>query len=1205
MTTNVRLQNLRNCTVQICHVYTYAVVGAGTIISSDGKLITCAGVVRATDIELQTDTVSAVEPNVSTTEIPIYFPYVRYGEPKARFATILGSLPDGERDIVVLQLLGTPILLAPEQIAVLGKAEKSSGHWFSTYTFAPNERALPLVGNGHVSVVEASSDSRRVPAKNTLLQLYLSHSYSGVDGAAVLDVKRNLIVGVAVSAPDSAHHITAPRDNSTANLPDTAWATNAHIVSNAPWKLYVRDATVHQRSGIRPRINMSAAWAMAAERPGIALFGTPPLPPEWVGRETLIQSMNEDWARVEYRATSLVGPAGIGKSALARLWVSHVLADDSLPVPDGIFWWNFHTQSNIDAFFSALVAFLSGQRVYAHPHYASSTSVYVQTIGAMLAKGRYLFVLDGIDVLLTQSGDNYGLLNNTNLREFLEHIVLGKHMSFCLLTSRIPVLDLIDCASYVHREIGWFHAAESQSLLSQMGVWGEDTAIEHLATTCHHHPLMLCLAGAYLIEHYEGKANADTLDFSPALMAREAEDYRNLLDMQQTHLWDMMTCYDAYLSHEERTALVFLSLFRRPVHVQAIADLLRLDPDLIEQSSDIPNLFYRSLLILDDQSFEAVFNRLLAYRLLHYDTEECSFTLIPLVQQFYRACLAGEGPGAWWNLDTTQIQDLHERIEQYYLRAAENMGTTATLEYMLVLTEAVYHARCAGAYNEAWRIYWEQIARQHVFFIGKQLGAYQTALELLQGFFTNSDTTLAPLVTDPMHQKCFYEDIGLCLSHLERLDEAIAWYERIHAIAHEHAHWNEVLPSYNRLIATYVDLGMLDTAATAARQALELARQVGNERDEMLALAHQAWVAHIRGYCTMANATFCWAEVLERSVHPGTEFLYSLRGIWHAEHLQRTHSLAYARKVAEANLARSESGRWRDELSRCYRVLGDIEAEEGNAEKAYWYYNEAVETARDIPHGQNVLIEALLARSLWLIHTVVPKKEPEQELPDTFTKEHTTSPSQQTEKRKRVRIVQLDETYQTPIDDTSQQEDSPPTSSPMPEQEESHISLQSGESGSTETTQEPTRGKAGLTEVRVTGDKRRLIVKYLGVSGSTYGKQFQRTGSQTQKPSETNRPPSDIDKPAKKNVQASAKRSKREALQTAQRDLEEAFRYAYIGKYACYEADVRIGLAWVYLAKGEHDAAKLEATYAQGISMRMGYYWGRVNAEKVLARVER
>ncbi|MDP2975828.1 MAG: hypothetical protein Q8N45_06390, partial [Anaerolineales bacterium] len=92
-----------------------------------------------------------------------------------------------------------------------------------------------------------------------------------------------------------------------------------------------------------------------------------------------------------------------------------------------------------------------------------------------------------------------------------------------------------------------------------------------------------------------------------------------------------------------------------------------------------------------------------------------------------------------------------------------------------------------------------------------------------------------------------------------------------------------------------------------------------------------------------------------------------------------------------------------------------------------------------------------------------------------------------------------------------------------------------------------------------------------------------------------------------------------EVFTDAFNDLNEALNTAFEGGYRIYEADIRVALAWAYIAdltpgpsptlrlrsgqagRGESLAkAKAEASRALQMSAEMGYYWGKVDAEEVL-----
>jgi hypothetical protein len=66
MNNNVRLQNLRDCTVQIRHAKTDAIVGTGIAVSMDGQVVACAHVVEAA---------MGVHPRQADgAEVGVYFP---------------------------------------------------------------------------------------------------------------------------------------------------------------------------------------------------------------------------------------------------------------------------------------------------------------------------------------------------------------------------------------------------------------------------------------------------------------------------------------------------------------------------------------------------------------------------------------------------------------------------------------------------------------------------------------------------------------------------------------------------------------------------------------------------------------------------------------------------------------------------------------------------------------------------------------------------------------------------------------------------------------------------------------------------------------------------------------------------------------------------------------------------------------------------
>ena len=63
--------------------------------------------------------------------------------------------------------------------------------------------------------------------------------------------------------------------------------------------------------------------------------------------------------------------------------------------------------------------------------------------------------------------------------------------------------------------------------------------------------------------------------------------------------------------------------------------------------------------------------------------------------------------------------------------------------------------------------------------------------------------------------------------------------------------------------------------------------------------------------------------------------------------------------------------------------------------------------------------------------------------------------------------------------------------------------------------------------------------------------------------------------------------------------IDEVLDYATAGGYRIYEADIRIALTWLHRARGDASAAQAEATRTMQMSVEMGYYWGKKDADEI------
>jgi len=428
--------------------------------------------------------------------------------------------------------------------------------------------------------------------------------------------------------------------------------------------------------------------------------------------------------------------------------------------------------------------------------------------------------------------------------------------------------------------------------------------------------------------------------------------------------------YDEHLTAAERAFLALFSAFRAPVHENAFDRVFRASVGVEKKPGFLDRLLGRrgevasppegreTLPLLDDAQFTALLGRLLKYRLLRHDPRERTYTAHPLVRAHYLAQLTA-GPRAGQ-------QDAHERIKDYYLELAGDTPRYPTLEDLAPLIEVVHHACRAGAYDEAVDITYQRVYQGYpTRVLVNQLGAWETALALMLEFFPEGDTAALtiqePQVSKPSDKSWILNEAGLCLMSLGRLAEAVPFWERALPMALEVKDWPNASQGYQNLADLHAHLGALEASAGAARRALELAHRAENKRHERNSLAYSAWAAHLRGELKTAASAFRQAEALEGEIDSSMRYLYSLRGIQHADHLRRAGDPAYARRVTEANLEICQRARWPDDLSRSHRILGDLDSDAGQHASARAHYDQALKIARGITHRHS-LIEALLAR---------------------------------------------------------------------------------------------------------------------------------------------------------------------------------------------------------------------------------------------------
>ena len=947
-------------------------VGTGVAVSMD-QIVTCAHVAWLS---------TGLDPYLAIgTEIPVYFSQARPGEEKSRTARIAKAFRDHADDVVLLELTGGAAPLGPEQIAKIDTAAQSDGNPFRAYGYRPMDSHPASWAEGTIMGCVECPPNLDLQAEP--VQLRSQEIAPGMSGAPVLDQKRNLVVGIVTET-----YFPPPDDPKNR---DTAWAVDARVLTFDPLNLPVQATVQPKRAAPQPPELPSEAALLRPTEP-TDYHGAPPLLDEWVGRASLLRALDADWASPDTHVTTLIGFGGEGKSSLARQWVEKLVtspkskvqsqsAAKDVPRCDGLFWWNFYDSPNVDTFLEAILDYLTGGQLDSRS--VPSASAKAPVVARLLHGGRYVLVLDGFEVMQHAgaadgaSGDDYGLVRSGDLRRFLEFVAAPGHGSFCLITSRAPVLDLLPYTTATQRDVTRLNAEDGRALLRAVGVKGgggvpaPDTDLDRVVAAWDGHALTLSLLGTYLAERYDGDvARVGDIPAPTADEPRYARVHR------------VLRRYDDHLTAAEREFLTLFSAFRTPVGLDAFDRVFgRQTRDAVgarhatDGRSDAENRGSRAspLRTMDNTALTTMVTRLVQYRLLRHIPQNDTYTTHPLVRAHYYALFTA-GPDA---------ANAHNDIKAYYLDLAGDTPTYPTLADLRPLIEVVHHACKAGAYDEALLIYRGRIQQGDLFVDIYVLGAYETSLALMLEFFPYNDTSQDPQVSHPISKCWILAAVGFRLMGLGRLREAVPFYERAVDNAVEAEDWRNASAGYQHLTELHLALGDLRQSVETAREAFTLGRQGfgdrrTNQHMERNSLAYIAWATHVRGDLDAASEAFAKAEALEKETDSRKQYLYSLRGIQHADHLRRLATLPYipapswsysptkyAHLITEANLEICEYFRWVKSISQCHRILGDLDSGDGHHDTARIHYDEALRIARSISL-RFVLIEALLARGRWV-----------------------------------------------------------------------------------------------------------------------------------------------------------------------------------------------------------------------------------------------
>jgi tetratricopeptide (TPR) repeat protein len=632
----------------------------------------------------------------------------------------------------------------------------------------------------------------------------------------------------------------------------------------------------------------------------------------WVGRKTEMDKLRRAWRGRRRRIQAIVGFGGEGKTALARRFTDSLLRASDAANRPLVLWWSFYFNKAADSFFSAALTHL-GIPLTEQGHPLSAEERARKLVDLLrtgltgptgLAGRRLLLVLDGLETMQDDTIGREGRVTDTGLRELFRATLDDSApdtpaRGMILVTTREALTDLRrqDDPRFGHLPLEQLSVEDGAALLiRQYGLKIEQDDAERFVQEVGGHALTLTLTGGL---HAAIGATTNLAELRQFIAGEEAQitDHDLTTRREKFHRlpgYVLRHCADA-LSEQECQFLRLLSCCVRPATRQDIEQVFlhRL------KTSRFRFAFNRKLARRDYISLRnTVILRLLRLPLIH-GNEDTGYDMHPLVRRhFYE-------DDARAALTAPQRQAVHSRFFDV-LPGRQTKHHPETLEEMRPLIDAVQHGCRAGRSQVALDdCYYTRIHRGAVDrttgYLDAVLGAVETDLELLRGFFPDGGFSAEPTVTKQADKVYLIGTAALVLSATGRPDVAVPMSERALTRVEAQSDWANASSVCRNLCDSHVRLGRLAQAAEAAAKALDYAGRMPDERDHKkpfteFSRSYAAIVAAFRGDDAAADRHF--AAALELNPR---DWLASMPGGRRCTWLARRGELDRARSNAESN----------------------------------------------------------------------------------------------------------------------------------------------------------------------------------------------------------------------------------------------------------------------------------------------------------------
>ena len=460
----------------------------------------------------------------------------------------------------------------------------------------------------------------------------------------------------------------------------------------------------------------TAITPKSSQKPEVKNISTARLPitgRDVFGREEDIAFLDNAWTNQDVNLVTIIGWAGIGKSALVNHWLRS-MAIQRYRFAEVVFGWSFYKQgssggtSSADEFIDAALSWFGDP----HPHVGTGWEKG-ERLAKLVARRRTLLILDGLEPLQNPPGPQEGRLRETSLQAFLRELA-AFNSGLGVITSRLPIADIANYegTSVARRDLEQLSHEAGAKLLRALGVTGDENDLRNASNEFRGHCLALTLLGNYLVDAYDGD-----IRHRKALSGHLASDMR-----QGGHARKVMESYRAWFGEGPQLSILrILGLFDRPAEKQAISAILK-PPVIAGVTGSLSNL--------SPAEWRTAITELRRSGLLSGKDPDnpAHLDAHPLVREYFGEQLRTQHTGAW--------KECNKRLYHYYQTIAPALPDN--VRQMEPLFLGVICGCNAGLLRQALHdVYIARIQRGNASFAANVLGARGALLSVLAQFFEN------------------------------------------------------------------------------------------------------------------------------------------------------------------------------------------------------------------------------------------------------------------------------------------------------------------------------------------------------------------------------------------------------------------------------------------------------------------------------------